>query len=128
MGRVSRQHDLWEALDEAGEEMAAAINDYFDAHPPYTATRVEQALREYVELLGPVVGEAAAFALRMRVEAYLTAADRQQRLIVSLSAQPNLDEADVKILAQGQVDIEMAQVALLDADETVKARLDKWRD
>jgi hypothetical protein len=84
-------------------------------------------VRGYVNLLGPVIGEAAASTFRLFVETYLTAAERQQRLIAGLAAQPSLDEENVKVLAQGQVDTETAQAALLEAEATVKALLDDWR-
>jgi hypothetical protein len=122
---VNGHDEHLKALADASDELASAASDDVTAQTPQTRTRVEKAIREYIDNLTPVIGAAAAFQFHASYQTWVDANGRQQRLIATLSGQSNTDAADVELLQQLQLEAEAAMAALDVARTVVQARIDE---
>jgi len=117
-------HELWKALADASDEVGAAMSEYRAGQTPRTSTRIEKAIREYMDCLVPVIGAAAAFQFHASWETYIAVADRQTRLLAALSGQPRIDDADAAMLQELEHESQAAMAAHESAQAALRVQLD----
>jgi hypothetical protein len=119
-----RRDDLWKRLAEATDAVTAAMSDYLATPTPQTRTRMETASRDYIDRLVPVIGEKAAFEFQDGWDVYIQKIDRRERLLATLSGQPDLSASDVELLDRLKSEIDNALKVFEATAVAMQTRLD----
>lgn len=118
------REQLWKALAEASDAVAAATYDCLQGSTQSRRNCAESAIRAYVDLLGPVIGHRLAVRYHVSYQSAIVAIDRLSGLMATLAARSTTNDADVAMTsALGE-----AQAAALDELERVQAEVDAALD
>ncbi len=130
-GAYMARAELWEALGEATDAVAAAVKEHSRAPTPQTRDVMDAAFRAYVRRLPLVIANAEAYRYEAGLIGYQKATERLEQLDARLSLLPSTDARDRKLqqqltdeLAAAGKTFERARVALDAALQRMRAHDD----
>jgi hypothetical protein len=119
---MMRRAELWEAFLDAADVARAAIDALQSAPTPANRRRVDEALRDCMNRLAPVIGTAAAFQFETALQQFREANHRLERLQASQSGRA-LDDHDLDALRRLQVHRVITQGVFLQVARVTLARI-----
>ena len=117
--------DLWAALGKATDAVQAAGDKYTRAPTPQARAAMDEAFREYVRRLTPVIGRVEASRFEASLATYEEVLDRVEALSATFSVLPSPDDADRALRQQLTEEQAAAGEAFEGARATLDAALEK---
>jgi|KBSSwiStaDraftv2_1062776.scaffolds.fasta_scaffold2158847_1 hypothetical protein len=121
---MMRRGELWRAFLEAADVARAAIDTLQSAPTPANRRRVDEALRDCMNRLAPVIGTDAAFQFEAALQQFREANHQLERLQATQAGRA-LDDHDLDKLRRLQVHRVVTQSVFL---EVARVTLERFHD
>jgi hypothetical protein len=116
-----QRDELWKALSDASDAVESTMAEWTQAPTPENRFRMDEAMRDFIKSLPPVVGSEAAFEFETAFQKFVDSTDRGVHFLATLAGR-TVDRSDREMLKALKRESETALEAFCAVDAAMRTK------